>query len=179
MAEKGRPGVMFYFDLRPCLKRLSNEEKGQLFESILNYAQFGEVPEPDGMLGVAWDFIKPRIDHDAERYEEVVETKRRAARKRWDKQEEDSQTDAGGNSMQMHAGASGALQAMPTTTTTAKTTTTPSTISTATSTSMPSPSPRSAGRSGPDRRSVAEEMSFEDLRRQKLKMLSGMMGADP
>ena len=29
----GKPGVMFYFDIRPCLKRLSTEEKGLLFEA--------------------------------------------------------------------------------------------------------------------------------------------------
>lgn len=172
MAEKERPGVMLYFDLRPCMKRLSLEEKGQLFEHILDYAEFGEVPEPDGILGVAWDFIKPRIDRDAERYEEVVENKRRAARKRWDKQEEDPQANADGcSSMQVHARASGALQVMPTTTSTTNTTTT----STPSTTATPTPTPRAAGRSCPDRRAVAEEMSFEDLRQWKMKMLSGMM----
>ncbi len=180
MAEKGRPGVMLWFDLRPSLKRLSLEEKGLLFECILDYAEYGEVPELDGMTGIAWDFIQPRIDRDAERYEEVVENKRKAARKRWDKQEE-AQTDADGcSSMQMHARASGALQTMPTTTTTttptSTTKTTPSPTPTATSTFTPTAKPRAAGRTSPDRQAVAEEMSFEDLRQRKLKMLSGMMG---
>lgn len=74
-----RPGVMFYFDIRPCIRRLSLEDKGQLFEAILDYAENGIEPELDGVLGVAWDFIQPRIDLDSEQYELKVETSQYAA----------------------------------------------------------------------------------------------------
>ena len=74
-----RPGVMFYFDIRPCIRRLSLEDKGQLFEAILDYAENGIEPELDGALGVAWDFIQPRIDLDSEQYELKVETSQYAA----------------------------------------------------------------------------------------------------
>lgn len=67
-----KPGVLFYFDIRPCIKRLSASEKGQLFEAILDYGEFGVEPELNGALGVAWDFIKPRLDADSERYEGKV-----------------------------------------------------------------------------------------------------------
>lgn len=63
-----KPGVMFYFDVRPCIKRLNLNEKGQLFEAILDYAESGIEPELDGALGIAWDFIQPRLDQDTERY---------------------------------------------------------------------------------------------------------------
>ena len=43
-----KPGVMFYFDVRPCIKRLDAAEKGRLFEAILDYGEFGVVPELDG-----------------------------------------------------------------------------------------------------------------------------------
>lgn len=65
-----RPGVMFYFSIRPCLKRLSVEEKGRLFEAVLDYAEFGCEPSVDGMLGIAWDFVQPLIDQDEEKYQE-------------------------------------------------------------------------------------------------------------
>ena len=74
-----RPGVMFYFDIRPCIRRLSLADKGQLFEAILDYAENGIEPELDGALGVAWDFIQPRIDLDSEQYELKVETSQYAA----------------------------------------------------------------------------------------------------
>lgn len=75
----GKPGVMLYFDIRPCLKRLSAEEKGLLFEAILEYGANGTEPGFDGMLGIAWDFIQPVIDRDSDRYDHQVSQKRFAA----------------------------------------------------------------------------------------------------
>ena len=75
-----RPGTMLYFDTRPCLKRLTNEQKGQLFEAILDYAEFSVVPDfgDDVGLSIAWDFIQPKIDRDNERYEAQIHQKRYA-----------------------------------------------------------------------------------------------------
>ena len=73
-----KPGVMFYFDIRPCIKRLTLEEKGVLFEAILDYAERGVVPELDGVLGVAWDFIQPKLDRDSGQYDRKVEQKQYA-----------------------------------------------------------------------------------------------------
>lgn len=73
-----KPGVMFYFDVRPCIKRLDINEKGRLFEAILDYGEFGIVPDLDGALGVAWDFIQPKLDRDAGRYDKQVEQKQYA-----------------------------------------------------------------------------------------------------
>lgn len=74
----GKPGVMFYFNLRPCIKRLSIEEKGQLFEAILDYGELGVVPDVDGALGVAWDFVQQHIDFDSAQYDRKVLQKRYA-----------------------------------------------------------------------------------------------------
>ena len=111
-----RPGVMLYFDVVPCLERLSMEEKGRLFEAILYYGQFGVVPELEGMVGMAWDFIRPRLDRDAERYEEKREKLKANAKKRWEKEE--MQTDAI------------ACKSMPTTTTNSTSTSSSSSAST-------------------------------------------------
>ena len=65
-----RPGVMFYFDMLPALKRLTKVQKADLFEALLEYAQHGVLPEfNDVGVSVAWDFIQPRIDRDAQAYE--------------------------------------------------------------------------------------------------------------
>lgn len=74
----GKPGVMFYFNLRPCIKRLSVEEKGQLFEAILDYGELGVMPDVDGALGVAWDFVQQHIDFDSAQYDRKVLLKRYA-----------------------------------------------------------------------------------------------------
>lgn len=65
-----RPGIMFYFDLRPALAMLSDTEAGQLFKSAMEYGEFGVVPELDGMAAMAWTFVRPKIDRDNEAYNE-------------------------------------------------------------------------------------------------------------
>jgi len=78
-----RPGVMLYFELRPCLRRLTDGEKGQLLEAILDYGEEGTEPALEGMAALAWDFIRPRIDRDGEHYRELCEKNRLSANKRW------------------------------------------------------------------------------------------------
>ena len=140
-----RPGVMLYFDTRPCLQRLTMDERGALFEAILDYGEYGLVPELEGMVGVAWDFIRPRLDRDAERYEELSQKRSSAACARWEKH---------------HANASDAMHPMPTTTSTTKTT------SSSSSSSTPASNPRQDG--------LSREMDFNERRRQALESLKGL-----
>lgn len=68
--RKQRPGVMLYFDtLCPALARLNNEQRGELLQGIVEYAQTGAIPELDGMTGMAFDMLRPGIDRDGEKYE--------------------------------------------------------------------------------------------------------------
>lgn len=78
MAE--RPGFYVAFDWRKSIERLSDEKKGRLLQVMLDYAEYGEAPEfPDPSMLFLWDFIKPRLDHDGERYDQTVLNKRRNA----------------------------------------------------------------------------------------------------
>ena len=70
MAE--RPGIMVYFDMAEPLKVLGYEEKGRLLDAMLDYGQFGVVPEFDGVLTVVWGFIRPKLDADAKSYRKKV-----------------------------------------------------------------------------------------------------------
>lgn len=83
---KEKPGVMLYFDRLPYLNRMTREQRGDLFLFIMEYAQFGVVPQiEDAMLGMAWDVVKPAIDLDTERYEARCEKNRENIQKRWEK----------------------------------------------------------------------------------------------
>lgn len=73
MSKKGKPGVMIYFETARAVKRCSYEEKGRLFEAILEYAEFGVVPDLPPPLDMAWAFIVDKLDRDNERYAEVQE----------------------------------------------------------------------------------------------------------
>ena len=63
-----RPGIMIYFDMLGPIRVLSDEDKGRLFLAMLEYGQNGTVPQFEGMLALAWGFIKPKIDKDEEEY---------------------------------------------------------------------------------------------------------------
>ena len=80
---KEKPGVMLYFDRLPYLNRMDDVQRGRLFLWIMEYAQYGVVPEiEDPMLGMAWDMVKPAIDLDTERYEAKCERNRENIQKR-------------------------------------------------------------------------------------------------
>ena len=63
-----RPGIMLYFDILEPIKVLPDADKGRLLVAMLEYGQSGIVPEFDGMLALAWGFVKPKIDKDESEY---------------------------------------------------------------------------------------------------------------
>lgn len=67
-----RPGIMLYFDILEPIKVLPDAEKGRLLVAMLEYGQSGTVPEFEGMLALAWGFVKPKIDKDSEEYNRTV-----------------------------------------------------------------------------------------------------------
>lgn len=64
-----RPGIMLYFDILEPIRVLPDADKGRLLVAMLEYGQRGVVPEFDGMLSLAWGFVKPNLDRDGEAYE--------------------------------------------------------------------------------------------------------------
>ena len=67
-AEKHPPGVMLYFaETRPLLALMNNEEAGQLFAAILDYAEYDVEPVLGDRLAAAWPFIKGKIDREMEK----------------------------------------------------------------------------------------------------------------
>ena len=67
-----RPGIMLYFDILEPIKVLPDADKGRLLVAMLEYGKSGIVPEFDGMLALAWGFVKPKIDKDSEEYNRTV-----------------------------------------------------------------------------------------------------------
>lgn len=74
MASK--KSFILYADYRQHLEILSDEEKGQLFMAIFDYA---EGLEPTGLSGasrMAFSFIRAQIDRDTEKYQATCERNR-------------------------------------------------------------------------------------------------------
>ena len=169
--DKKQPGVMLYSDIRPCLNRMSRQEQGELFVAILDYAQYGVVPELDGLLGVAWDFIQPRLDRDREKYGQTVSKRKYAAYVRDEKNQgntplsfDDWKAQEGSCDISDDQVMSCDVMCHPTTTpnTNTNTSTSPSTTTapTATTTSASTATPTGCSRD-----------EFEQLRRQRMEML--------
>jgi len=98
---KKQPGVMLYFEIRPCLRRATCDQQGQLFNAILNYGEYDIVPDFDGALGIAWDFIQPRLDRDRERYQQISQKRREIMLARWDRQRQTDMDTEGYNSIEL------------------------------------------------------------------------------
>ena len=67
-----RPGIMLYFDILDPIRVLPDADKGRLLVAMLEYGQSGTVPEFEGMLALAWGFVKPKIDKDSEEYNKTI-----------------------------------------------------------------------------------------------------------
>ena len=81
MAE--RSGIMIYFDILPQLDMFSNDEAGQIFKAMLNYAHYGEVPEfQDRAMKTLWISLKDKLDRDNKAFQDRCEQNRRNALKR-------------------------------------------------------------------------------------------------
>lgn len=87
MADKQRPGVMLYFELYPILRQMPPEEVYEIVMAIFTYARDGITPVfHSTALTYVWGFIQQSLQRDDQRYQRVVEQRRRAAEKRWDRE---------------------------------------------------------------------------------------------
>ena len=77
---------MFYLDYEEHLELLTDAEQGQLTMALIHYAKDGIIPEFDGMLKMAFSFIKAQIDRDSDKFKARCEKNRENAEKRWNNQ---------------------------------------------------------------------------------------------
>ena len=66
-----RKGFLIYFDTRNAWQILTNEQRGNLLMSIMDYSEYGVIPEfSDKLLEMAWALMRPKLDRDADSYAE-------------------------------------------------------------------------------------------------------------
>ena len=75
----GRPGIMVYFDILEPIRVLDDADKGRLLVAMLEYGRDGVVPQFEGMLALAWSFVRPKIDRDESSYENAKLQRKYAA----------------------------------------------------------------------------------------------------
>ena len=60
---------------------LTDEQVGQLMRAIIKYEKTREIPQLDGVVKMAFSFIKTQLDRDREKYEARCEKKRERKKK--------------------------------------------------------------------------------------------------
>ena len=72
---------LIYTDYEEQFNLLTDEQLGQLIRAIMQYEKTGEIPKLDGMLKMAFSFIKTQLDRDREKYEEKCAKNRENAKR--------------------------------------------------------------------------------------------------
>ena len=59
---------LMYIDYEEQFNLLTDEEVGQLMRAIIKYEKTGNIPKLEGMLKMAFSFIKTQLDRDRKKY---------------------------------------------------------------------------------------------------------------
>lgn len=78
---------LMYLDYDEQFKLLTDEQLGQLIRAIMQYEKTSEVPKLEGIINMAFSFIKQQLDRDNEKWQEErkkrSEAGKRGMAKRW------------------------------------------------------------------------------------------------
>lgn len=74
-------GFLLYTDYADLIRDLPDNQKGVLFQAIMDYARDGVVPELDSVTEVYFKFMTAQINRDKERYDEICKKRAEAGRK--------------------------------------------------------------------------------------------------
>lgn len=69
---------ILYTDYAKHINLLNNEQAGVLFKNIFSYIETGNVLDMDAVTQMAFSFIKSDLDRNADKYNEVIEKRRKA-----------------------------------------------------------------------------------------------------
>lgn len=64
---------LIYLDYEEQFDLLTDEQIGQLMRAIIKYEKTGEILELEGMVKMAFSFMKTQLDRDREKYQAKCE----------------------------------------------------------------------------------------------------------
>lgn len=76
-----RDSFILYTEINDVVKELSDEQKGKLFQAILDYEESGDVPEMDTLIKCAFLPIKRDLDKNDEKWRETSKKRSEAGKK--------------------------------------------------------------------------------------------------
>ena len=78
----GKPGIMLYFELRPCIEQMNQQEKAEMLDALMDYGEYGQTPELSEKLRMLWPLVQQKLDRDTDRYERTILQKKYAVQTR-------------------------------------------------------------------------------------------------
>lgn len=72
---------LIYLDYEEQFNLLTDEQIGQLMRAIIKYEKTKEIPQLEGMLKMAFSFIKTQLDRDREKYQKQCQKNRENGKK--------------------------------------------------------------------------------------------------
>ena len=76
-----RESFALYTEHAEHIQALTDEQAGQLLKAIMSHASDIESPPSDAVAAMAYSFIRARMDRDAEREQEISDSRREAGKK--------------------------------------------------------------------------------------------------
>ena len=100
-----KSSFLIYLDYEEQFNLLTDEQIGQLMRAIIKYEKTREIPQLNGIVKMAFSFLKTQLDRDREKYEARCEKNRENAKKggRPRKNQKDNLKANGFNENQMDA----------------------------------------------------------------------------
>lgn len=80
MAEQDKRSFIVFHEWLEPLEQLSDEDCGRLFKAMIEYSETGVIPSFDGAIGMAFAFIRPAMDRNAEKWSEERKQRSEAGR---------------------------------------------------------------------------------------------------
>lgn len=91
--EEGKISFLVYLDYEEQFNLLTDEQLGQLIRAIMEYEKTKQIPEIEGVVKMAFSFIKAQLDRDREKWnkkrQKRSEAGKRGMAKRWQKEEQE------------------------------------------------------------------------------------------
>ena len=81
--SKDQKGFIVYGDIKAVIDELTDEQKGQLFQGMVDYFVTGKAPKFTGVLKFVFIPIQQQMNRDIAKYDERCEKMRANANKRW------------------------------------------------------------------------------------------------
>ncbi len=72
---------LMYLDYEEQFNLLTDEQLGQLMRAIMKYEKTGEVTQLDGIVKMAFSFIKQQLDRDNDKWHEERQKRSEAGKK--------------------------------------------------------------------------------------------------